>query len=343
MSAGVGLMLALPDLGRPAQTIELVQAAEELGYQSVWVPEGYGFDSVSLLGALAMRTRRIRLASGILNVFSRSPALLAQTAAGLDALSEGRLILGLGTSGHQVVEGWHGVAFERGVQRLREAVEVIRSVLRREPLRHRGDLVRAEMGLRLIDTPVRATVPVALATITPAGVALTAEVADMWMPTLFDPDRTPAVFAEALARGAARRDPALAPLRVCATLPVSLDDDATAARDRVRPNLALYLGGMGSRQRNYYASLVSAYGFAAEVAAVQEAYLGGDRLRATRLVPDQLVDALAACGSAEHCRARVARLEEGVDEVLVAPAGKDLVSRQAALEALAPVGARLSK
>src|SRR5204863_3365923 len=184
------LGLNLPYEGSLAfpEAVELAQRAEALGFESVWMPEAYGTDAVSILGALAARTQRIRLGTGIVNVFSRTPALLGQTAATLDLISGGRFILGLGTSGHQVVSGWHGMAFDRPLVRMRETVEIVRRVLRQERLRFDGEIFTLDQGLKLLARPVRPTVPIFLATLTPAGLRLTGEVADGWIPTLFSPD-----------------------------------------------------------------------------------------------------------------------------------------------------------
>src|SRR5256885_8017289 len=178
------LGLNLPYEGSLAfpEAVELAQYAEALGFESVWMPEAYGTDAVSILGALAARTQRIRLGTGIVNVFSRTPALLGQTAATLDLISNGRFILGLGTSGHQVVSGWHGMRFDRPLQRMRETVEILRRVLRQERLRFDGEIFTLDQGLKLLARPVRPTVPIFLATLTPAGPRLTREIPDQWGP-----------------------------------------------------------------------------------------------------------------------------------------------------------------
>jgi len=339
----LGVMLPYTDLVPREEVVEFVQAADRLGYESVWVPEAYGFDGITMLTLLACRTERIQLASGIINVFSRTPALIAQTIAGLDAISGGRAILGLGTSGPQVIEGWHGVRFEKGVQRTREVVEVVRTVLRRERLDHHGTVFdlppagTAHKPLKLITHPVRSAVPITLATLTDAGVALTAELADRWMPTLYDPSKAPGVFADALARGYAKRDGSLGRLEVCPTVTVHVGDDPAAARPLLKPYLALYIGGMGSRQRNFYNALVRRYGYEAEASRIQDLYLAGDRQAATDLVPDSLVDEVSVVGDAAFCRERLARmLGQGVDVPLLAFANLTAEERMAALEAVAP-------
>jgi F420-dependent oxidoreductase-like protein len=332
----LGVMLPYTDHAPREETVAFVQAADRLGYESVWVPEAYGYDAVTLLTVLACRTERIQLATGILNVFSRTPALIGQTIAALDDISGGRAILGLGTSGPQVVEGWHGVRFEKGVQRTREVVEIVRMVLRRERVIHEGPVFQLGKGLKLITHPRRAGIPIALATLTDAGVALTAEVADRWLPTLYDPRKAPEVFRDALAKGRARRDPELGPLQVCPSVGVYVGppDEARAA---LKPNLALYIGGMGSRERNFYNALVSRYGYAEEARRIQELYLGGDKRQATELVPDQLVDDVFLAGEEQTCRQRLADLlGQGVDVPVLSFGNLDAESRLHALEALAP-------
>jgi F420-dependent oxidoreductase-like protein len=332
----LGVTIPYTDMAPREETVEFVQAADRLGYESVWVPEAYGYDSVTFLTLLALRTERIQLATGILNVFSRTPALIGQTIAALDDISGGRAILGLGTSGPQVIEGWHGVRFEKGVQRTREVVEIVRMVLRRERVVHEGKVFQLQRGLKLITHPRRSQVPIALATLTDAGVALTAELADRWMPTLYDPRKAPAVFAEAIARGTARRDPGLGPLQVCPTVPVYLGDPAEA-RAMLKPYLALYIGGMGSRERNFYNALVSRYGYAEEAGRIQELYLAGDKQQAIELVPDSLVDEVCVAGDEQICRQRLAGLlDAGVDVPLLGFANLDAETRLRALEAVAP-------
>src|SRR5438067_4272166 len=282
----------------------MTQRAEVLGFDSVWVPEAWGTDAISILGALAARTERIRLGTGIVNVFSRTPTLLGQTAATLDLISNGRFILGLGTSGHQVVSGWHGMRFDRPLQRMRETVEIVRRVLRQERLRFEGEIFTLDQGLKLLARPVRPTVPIFLATLTPAGLRLTGEVADGWIPTLFSPDHVD-VFRSHLDEGARLAGRSLASLEIAPHAPVLVDDDRAHARDALRPWAALYVGGMGSRQKNFYNDLVKRYGFAEEAQRIQELYLGGKRLEAIRSVPDALMDAISIAGPLGYVQERL--------------------------------------
>jgi len=302
----VKLGLVLPYEGGLAfsDALELTLRAESLGYDSVWVPEAWGTDAISILGALAARTTRIRLGTGIVNVFSRTPALLAQTAATLDLISNGRFILGLGTSGHQVIAGWHGVAFDRPLARMRETVAIVRQVLRREPLKFKGEVFALDQGLKLLAHPVRANLPIFLATLTPGGLRLTAEVGDGWIPTLYAPDHAQ-IFRPYLEEGGRAGGRSLDSLEIAPHVPVNIDDDRGRARDAIRPWIALYVGGMGSRARNFYKDVVSRYGFAEQAGVIQDLYLTGRKLEAIREVPDELVDALAICGPPSYVRERL--------------------------------------
>src|SRR2546428_3345625 len=224
------LGLNLPYEGSLAfpEAVELAQRAEALGFESVWMPEAYGTDAISILGALAARTERIRLGTGIVNVFSRTPALLAQTAATLDLISGGRFILGLGTSGHQVVSGWHGMAFDQTLLRMRETIAIVRQVLRRDRLIFEGEVFHLDQGLKLLAHPVRATVPIYLATLTPGGLRLTGELGDGWIPTLFSPGDMDLVRHD-LDAGAPISGRSLDSLAIAPHVPVSIDDDRAPA------------------------------------------------------------------------------------------------------------------
>jgi F420-dependent oxidoreductase-like protein len=319
--------------------VAYVQEADRLGYDKVWVAEAYGWDAFTILAMLACSTQRIGLATGIVNVFSRSPTLIAQTAASLDAISDGRFSLGLGTSGHQVIEGWHGVKFEKGVRRLRETMEIVRTVLKRERLKYEGEIFRMPMGLHIITHPVRDRIPIYLATLTPSGVALAAEQADGWLPVFFSPKHYRDVIRPELEKGAARSGRSLDDFSVCVFQPVVVTEDKKAGRDLVRPHMALYIGGMGSRERNYYNQLFQRYGYQEEAKRIQDLYLERRKDEAMAVISDEMVDAVTIIGSAEECRERLAELERtGVDEVAMAlqVPGNDPVQVRDALEALAP-------
>jgi len=321
-----------------ADALEMTQRAEALGLDSVWVPEAWGTDAISLLGALAARTERIRLGTGIVNVFSRTPTLLGQTAATLDLISNGRFILGLGTSGHQVISGWHGMRFDRPLQRMRETVEIVRRVLRQERLRFEGEIFTLNQGLKLLARPVRETVPIFLATLTPAGLRLTGEVADGWIPTLFSPDHLD-LFRPQLEAGARAAGRSLDSLEIAPYVPVLIDDDRSGARDAIRPWVALYVGGMGSRAKNFYNDVVQRYGFKDEARDIQELYLSGKKLEAIRRVPDTLVDAITIVGPPGYVRERIeAWSSAGVTLLLASVQGKTQADRLRTLQILAAAG-----
>lgn len=317
------------------EALELTQRAEGLGFDSVWVPEAWGTDAISILGALAAQTTSIRLGTGIVNVFSRTPALLAQTAATLDLISNGRFILGLGTSGHQVVAGWHGVAFDRPLQRMRETVAIIRQVLRLERVRFSGEVFRLEQGLKLLAKPVRPEIPIFLATLTPAGLRLTAEIADGWIPTLFSPDHMD-VFRRDLEEGARASGRPLSSLEIAPYVEVVVDEDRERARDALRPWVALYVGGMGSRQKNFYNQVVRRYGFEDAAGKIQELYLTGRKLEAMRMIPSELIDHIAIAGPPEHVQERLAAWSAaGVTLFLAAVQAQTQMDRLRAVEILA--------
>jgi F420-dependent oxidoreductase-like protein len=337
----VGLTIPYTDHIPREQTLALVQAADRLGYETVWIAEAYGWDAFTVLTDMACRTERIRLATGIVNVFSRSPALLAQSAASLDRISGGRFVLGLGTSGHQVVEGWHGVPFERGIRRLRETIEIVRVILRRERLVYEGQVFHVDGGLKLVTHPIREEIPIYLATLTPAGVALAGELADGWLPVFFSPRHYETAIRPRLAEGAARAGRPLDDLQICVYQPVIVTEDLDAGRDAVRAQLALYVGGMGSRERNYYNQLFRRYGFEAEAGRVQDLYLARRREEAMAALTTEMIDLVTIIGPLEECRRRLAELEAvGVAEVAIGlqvPGGGQ-PELLVALEALAPVG-----
>ncbi|MDQ6884999.1 MAG: LLM class F420-dependent oxidoreductase [Candidatus Dormibacteraeota bacterium] len=318
-----------------AEMVELTNRAEDLGFDSVWMPEAYGTDAISILGALAARTSRIRLATGIINVFSRTPALIAQTAATMDMISGGRFILGLGTSGHQVITGWHGVPFEKPVQRMRETVQIVHSALRREPVRFDGEVFRLTHGLKLLMHPIRAEIPIFLATLTPAGLRLTGEIADGWIPFLFSPERKD-LFLDDLKAGAAAAGRRVDSLQVAPFMRVVVDEDRQRARDEVRPFVALYVGGMGSRLKNFYKDTISRYGFADAAATIQDLYLTGRKLEAIKRVPDTMVDTIALVGPAGLIKERLAACASaGVTTLIAAIQGRDQGQRLRTIEILA--------
>ena len=296
--------------------LPLVQHADAVGIDSVWAGEAYGADAVTVLAYLAGQTQRIRLGSAIWQMPARTPASTAMTAMTLDALSEGRFLLGLGLSGPQVVEGWHGVAYGRPLARTREYVDIVRAIIaRQEPLTYHGreyripydgpDATGLGKPLKSILHPLRPRIPIYLAAVGPRNVRLTAEIADGWLPIFYSPEREQ-TLSEDLDAGlaAAGRDPAA--LDVAATVAVAAGDDVAACRDQVRPFFALYLGGMGARHRNFYADLMVRYGFEEATRRIQDLFLSGQRAEAAAAVPDAMIDEMALVGPIERI---VERLE----------------------------------
>jgi F420-dependent oxidoreductase-like protein len=314
---------------------------ESAGLEIVFVPEAYSFDAVSQLGFIAARTRQVQIASGILPIYSRTPALTAMTAAGLDYVSGGRFTLGLGTSGPQVIEGWHGVAYDAPVGRTRELVEICRRVWRREVLDYQGRHYTLPypggtgLGkpLKLINRPVRDRIPIVIAALGPRNVELAAEIAEGWQPIFYFPEKAAGAWQESLARGAAKRDPGLPPLDVIAAAPLAVGEDVAGLRDLLRPHFALYIGGMGARGRNFYNDLAIRFGYEAEAKAIQDAYLAGRKGEAAELVPAELLEKTSLIGPAGYIAERLAALREaGVTTLNVTPLAPTLAERVTAVE-----------
>lgn len=298
----------------------LAQEAERLGYHSVWTAEAYGSDAVTTLTWLAAKTERIKVGTAILQMPARTPAMTAMTAATLDLLTGGRLLLGLGVSGPQVVEGWHGVPYGKPLGRAREYVEIVRTILRREqPLEHHGshyDIpVQGGTGLgkplKLILHPLRADIPIYLAAIGPKNVALAAEIADGWLPIFFSPQRMKSFrgsLEEGFACAGASKDASR--FDIAPSVQVALGLDVEACRNSLKPQLALYIGGMGARERNFYFNLACRYGYEDAAVKIQDFFLAGKRAEAAVAVPDQLVDEVALCGPKERIAERLALWRE---------------------------------
>ncbi|MGB6574380.1 MAG: LLM class F420-dependent oxidoreductase [Trebonia sp.] len=322
----VGMMLGYA--GGFSETVDELADFERAGLDIVFVPEAYSFDAVSQLGFIAARTTRLEIASGILPIYSRTPALTAMTAAGLDFVSGGRFTLGLGTSGPQVIEGWHGVPYDAPVGRTRELVEICRMVWRRDRLDYQGKhyTLPYEGGtglgkpLKLINHPVRERIPIVIAALGPKNVALAAEVAEGWQPIFYFPEKAAIAWDAPLAEGKARRDPALGTLDVIASAPLAIGDDVTGLRDLTRPVFALYIGGMGARGRNFYYDLACRFGYESEADTIQEAYLAGRKDEAAALVPADLVEKTALIGPAGYVAERLAAFRAaGVTTLNVTP------------------------
>ena len=298
-----------------SDNVAIAREAEGLGYHSLWTAEAYGSDSVTPLVWLAAHTERIKVGTAIMQLPARTPAMTAMTAATIDLLTGGRFLLGIGASGPQVVEGWHGVVYGKLLTRTREYVEIVRTILKREqPLEHHGQYydipVQGGTGLgkplKLIVHPLRPNIPIYVAAIGPKNVALAAEIADGWLPVFFSPRRVN-VFRASLDEGFARRTDGrtLADFDIAPTVSVVVGDDIDACRMQVKPNLALYIGGMGARGKNFYNDLACRYGYEDAAKKIQDLYLAGKKNEAIAAVPDELVDEIALCGPRERIRDRL--------------------------------------
>jgi F420-dependent oxidoreductase-like protein len=318
---------------------------ERAGVDIVFVPEAYSFDAVSALGYLAACTDRVQLASGILQIYTRTPTLTAMTAAGLDYVSDGRFILGLGASGPQVIEGFHGVPYDAPIARTREIIEICRRVWRREALEFSGDHytipLPADQGtglgkpLKLINHPVRERIPILLAALGPKNVELAAEAAEGWQPIFYLPEKAGDVWGDALAAGTAKRDPGLGPLDVYASPVLAIGDDVEPLREFVKPHVALYIGGMGAKQKNFYHRLATRYGYGAQADRIQELYLAGEKDAAAQAVPDELIRDISLIGPAGFVKERVeAFRESGVTVLNVVPIAATTADRVKLIEQL---------
>ena len=319
--------------GNPRDAADSVAELEDAGLDIIWVAEAYGFDSPTLMGYLAAKTERVQIGSAILNIYSRTPALIAQTVAGLDNVSGGRAILGIGASGPQVVEGWHGVPYDRPLGRTRELVDLVRRALRREVLTNEGIFtlpLPAGQGtglgkpLKMLTHPERAAVPIYVAALGVKSVESTAEIADGWLPYPYAPERARDVWGRALDAGTAKRSADLAPLEIAAGGMVAVGDDVKGLLDLARPQFALYIGGMGAKGKNFYNDLVSQYGFAAEAEKIQDLYLQGHKQEAEALVPVELLEMCNLVGPETYVKERIAAFREsGVTVLNVTPVDRD--------------------
>jgi len=325
--------MALNYAGGFAETVEELADYEKAGLDIVFVPEAYSFDAVSQLGFIAAKTQRLAIASGILQLYTRTPTLTAMTAAGLDYVSGGRFTLGIGASGPQVIEGWHGVTYDAPVARTREIIEICRTVWRRERLEHAGEHypipLPAGRGtglgkpLKLINHPVRERIPIVVAAIGPKNVELAAELAEGWEPIFYFAEKAKAVWGEPLAAGLAKREAGLPPLDVVGQAPLAIGDDVAPYLDLIRPMLALYIGGMGphrAKGRNFYHELAVRYGFGEHANRIQDAYLDGRKDEAAALVPAELLAGVCLIGSEGQVAERLAAMREsGVTTLNVTP------------------------
>ena len=340
----LGLHIGYWGLGMTAaQQLELVREAERLGYDSVWTAEAYGSDAATILAWLAQATTKIKLGSAIFQMPGRSAAMTAMTAATLDQLSGGRMLLGLGTSGPQVAEGWHGQRFAHQLQRTREYVAVVRMALARERVVFDGETLQLPLpdgpgkALRLTIMPVQKRIPIYVAAIGPKNTRLTAEIADGWLPTLFSPEHV-AEFRPLLEEGFARAGDGKGfdDFDIVPTVTTMVSDDREAARDAMRHYVALYVGGMGSRKQNFYNALVRRYGFEDAAQTVQDHYLEGRTEAAAAALPGELIDTVCMVGPRDVVRERIAVYREaGVGTLMVSPMARTLEERLAQLRTVA--------
>jgi F420-dependent oxidoreductase-like protein len=305
---------------------------EDVGVGYLWTGEAYSADAVSTMGFLAAVTRKAQIGSSILPLYSRTPTLTAMTAVGLDKLSRGRFVLGLGASGPQVIEGFHGVPYDAPLARTREIIEICRSVWRRDRLVHEGANYQVPLAegegtglgkaLKIMDHPVRERIPIFVASLGPKNVAMTAELAEGWLPLHYWPDRAGELWRSSLEEGKAARSPDLPALEIVAGGSLAIGDDVEALRDRDRPMLALYFGGMGAKGKNFYNDVLGRYGYEKEAEQIQDLYLGGDRKAAAALIPDELVAGMSLIGDAGFVKDRIAAYREsGVTVLNVQPVG----------------------
>ena len=330
------LSMPLVYAGNPRESADQVVALEKAGLDTIWVAEPYGFDAPTLMGYLAAKTETVEIGAGILNVYSRTPGALLQTAAGLDNVSGGRAVLGLGASGPQVIEGFHGLPYDRPLTRTREVIEVLRMGLRGERLDYQGKTVQVPLPegqglglgkpLKLLNRPERADLPLWVAALGDKNVAMTAEVADGGLPFLYYPEKAQEVWGDALARGAAKRSAELGPLQISAGGMVAIGEgpETKALLDFMRPLYALYVGGMGARDKNFYNQLACEYGFEKEAKEIQDLYLSGKKKEAEAVVPLAWLEAGNLVGPASYVQERIAAFREsGVTNLSVSPASDD--------------------
>jgi F420-dependent oxidoreductase-like protein len=320
----LGLMLGYWGLGLTAQDqIELVREAETSGFDSVWTAEAYGSDAATPLAWFAAQTERVRLGAAILQIPGRSPAMTAMTAVTLDHLSGGRFSLGLGTSGPQVAEGWHGQRFGHQLARTREYVEIVRKALARERLTYEGEQFTLPLpngpgkALKLMIAPVQEPIPIYIAAIGPKNTELVGEIADGWLPVFFSPEHVDGSRG-LLEAGATRSGRSLEGFDIAPTVQVSIDDDVERARDMMRPFIALYVGGMGSRDKNFYNQLVRRYGFEDAAGEIQDLYLAGKKQEAAAAIPPELIDLVTMCGPRERVAERLEVYREAGVGTLIA-------------------------
>ena len=335
--------------GNPRSAADQVTAWEKAGLDTVWVAEAYGFDSPTLMGYLAAKTETVEIGSAILNIYSRTPGALLQTAAGLDNVTAGRALLGLGASGPQVIEGFHGVPYAKPLARTKEVIDIIRSGMRREPLtadgifqlpldKEHGAVTGLGKPLKLLTRPERDSIPIYVAALGPKNVEQAAEIADGWLPHLFWPEKFGTVWGDAIKAGYAKRDASLGPsmqIHAGGMLAIGEGPETKALLDLARPLFALYVGGMGAKGKNFYNDVACAYGYEKEAEQIQELYLSGKKKEAEALIPLVWLEAANLVGPASYIKERVAAFEEaGVTSLNITPASADPAATIAELKEL---------
>lgn len=333
--------------------VDNVVELEKAGLDVVWVAEAYSADAISQVGYLAAKTQRVEIGTGIVNVYSRTAALMAMTAAGCDYVSNGRFILGLGASGPQVIEGFHGVPYDKPMVRIKEYIEACRMIWAREqPFQMNGETVKVPLPdgqgtglgkpLKIIKPgqEIRKDIPIWWASLMGLSVAATAQYANGWLPIFFDPDKFQKVWGEDLKKGTAKRDPALGRLNISAGGMVAIDESLTGDAqkkilDYARPNAALYIGGMGARDKNFYNTICRKYGYEKEAGEIQDLYLSGKKDEAAAAVPHDLLANSNLVGPKSYVKERIAAYKEaGVTVLSVNPIGPDAVKTVETLKEL---------
>jgi len=327
------------------EQLDMAQEADRLGYDSIWAAEAYGSDAATVLAWFASNTVKAKIASGIFQMPARTPAMTAMTAATLDNISVGRMVLGLGISGPQVVEGWHGQPYDKPLKRTREYVAIVRKALARETVIYDGEFYKLPRPggpgkpLKLIIKPVQDQIPIYLAAIGPKNTALTFEIADGWLPTIFAPDHFD-VYKPAIDEGLAKGGRSLADVDIAPMTSLAIYDDVEEAHDFMRPYLALYIGGMGSRDKNFYNQLVTRYGYGDAAREIQDLYLTGKHAEAMAKIPSELIDKVSLCGPKEAVKERLEVYRDaGVGTLLVSPVGATQGERLRMMRDLAEIAA----
>lgn len=339
MSLKIGIEIPYTVMDQRAAIIEMSRAAEDLGYETMWCSEVYTFDAFTTLTQIACATETIKVGTNIAQIYARTPALLATTAASLDQLSGGRFVLGLGASGPQVIEGWHGVPYDKPVQRTRETIDIVRTILSGQRLIYDGQVFQMQKGLKLINPVLRPDLPIYVAALGPKNVEMTAEIADGWLPYPYSTAKATEVFGPALAAGAAKRPAGLGPLTVAPFAPVYAGD-VTTGMDAARGILGWYIGGMGSKEKNFYNQLAQRYGYVEEAQRVQDLFLSGDKAGAIAATPDGFVDECSIIGDEARIRDRLAAFEAtGASELVVSFLTGDAAEGLRMMETLAKANA----